>query len=146
MSKSPDPTIDPHAQSGNVPLPPARPAIMAGEHAIAAGGRVAAVDQILQFRRQDEPNDKPEDGNFQVAQQIAERAEDQDNPDGHEPIIPGVYCRQDGGFYGLASWEAPWSTRADLRESPSDHRGLRSGDGDGGRELGNQIRRCVGYG
>lgn len=41
MSKSPDPTIDPHAQSGNVPLPPARPAIMAGEHAIAAGHYLA---------------------------------------------------------------------------------------------------------
>ena len=40
-SKSPNPTIDPRGHSGSVPLPPSRPAIMAGEHAIAAGHYLA---------------------------------------------------------------------------------------------------------
>ena len=41
MSKSPNPTIEPRAQSGNLPLSPARPAIMASQHAIAAGHYLA---------------------------------------------------------------------------------------------------------
>ena len=40
-SKSPNLTIDPRGQSGNVPLPSARPAIMASQHAIAAGHYLA---------------------------------------------------------------------------------------------------------
>ncbi len=40
-SKSPNPTIDPRGQSGNVPLSSGRPAIMASQHAIAAGHYLA---------------------------------------------------------------------------------------------------------
>ena len=40
-SKSSNPTIDPRGHSGSVSLPPSRPTIMAGQHAIAAGHYLA---------------------------------------------------------------------------------------------------------